>query len=69
MNKREASPALNDWTGGKLASARWQELHTQLSRQPATAIYGWAHRASMICKWRAAPVAAPAALVASGVAE
>jgi hypothetical protein len=55
MNKREANPKQSNWTGDRLASARWQELHAHLSRCPETAEYGWAGRSSLICKWRAAP--------------
>ena len=55
MNTREANSKQSTWTGTRLASARWQELHSQLSRLPGTAMYGWARRSSMICKWRAAP--------------
>jgi len=62
MNKRETTPKQSNWTGGRLASARWQELHAHLSRCPETAEYGWAGRSSLICKWRAAPAVASQAM-------
>ena len=62
MNKHEPNRAQNAGTGAKLASARWQELHIQLSSRPGVAEYGWARRSSMICKWRALPAAVSAAL-------
>ena len=57
MNKRDSNPKQSNWTGSRLASARWQELHIHLSRHPHTAEYGWANRSSLICTWRAAPAA------------
>jgi hypothetical protein len=63
-------PTQNTWTGAKLASARWQELHIQLSSRPGTAEYGWARHSSMICKWRALPAVVSAATSPlSGVIE
>lgn len=47
------------------ATDRWHELHTLLSRSPGTALYGWAARSSMICKWRAVPAVVSAAAVAA----
>lgn len=63
MNKRDTKQS--NWTGTRLASARWQELHAHLTRHPNTAEYGWASRSSLICKWRAAPAAASLALSAA----
>jgi len=65
MNKRESNPKQSNWTGTRLASARWQELHTHLSRSPETAAYGWAASSSLICKWRAAPAAVSPTLSAA----
>jgi hypothetical protein len=61
MNKHETALTRNTWTGAKLASARWQELHIHLSSRPGIAEYGWARRSSMICKWRVAPARVSAA--------
>jgi hypothetical protein len=66
MNTRDSNPKQSNWTGTRLASARWQELHNHLSRQPGTAEYGWACRSSLICKWRAAPAAVSQALSTAG---
>jgi hypothetical protein len=62
MNERETNPTQNFPTGSRLAPARWQELHIQLSSRPGVAEYGWARRSSMICKWRALPAAVSAAM-------
>ena len=48
------------------ATDRWHELHTLLSRSPGTALYGWARRSSMICKWRAVPAGVSATFTPPG---
>jgi hypothetical protein len=66
MINRETKPHLTaQWTRVVPTTDRWHELHTLLSRSPGTALYGWAARSSMICKWRAVPAGVSAAATAA----
>lgn len=65
MINRDTNSTLTAQTRVVPTTDRWHELHTLLSRSPGTAMYGWARRSSMICKWRAVPAAVSAASAAT----
>lgn len=65
INRDTNSKLTAQWIRMVPATDRWHELHNLLSRSPGTAMYGWARRSSMICKWRAVPAAVSAAASAA----